>query len=152
MIAEPSHARLRRCSCVNEFISNQVRGANGNARAARSSCDVDVHARDLGQLLADRPLRRFDIETVLQIKPELCGGAERLAQAQRGVGGDPARLGGDAFNPRAAPLITKVFRSVSAGDRRPARFLRSGNAGIAGKAGDANSCLLQFNGEIATRH
>jgi hypothetical protein len=62
---------------------------------------VSRHARDLGELLADRLLRRFDVVTVLQVEPELRRGAERLAQAQGGIGRDADRLGGDALDPRA---------------------------------------------------
>lgn len=59
------------------------------------------HANDLAQFLADRAFRRLDVVAVLQIEPELRRGAERLAQAQRGVGGDAAGLGGNALDPRA---------------------------------------------------
>ena len=63
----------------------------GDKRPGRVTPPRRRHPHDLVDLLADRPLRRFDVETVLQIEPELRRGAERLAQAQRGVGGDAAR-------------------------------------------------------------
>lgn len=62
---------------------------------------VAGHAHDLAKLLADRAFCRFDVVSVLQIEPELRRGAERLAQAQRGVGGNAAGLGGNALDPRA---------------------------------------------------
>jgi hypothetical protein len=43
---------------------------------------------DLVELLANRALGDFHIVPVLEIHPELRGGAEGLAEAQRGIGGD----------------------------------------------------------------
>ena len=51
---------------------------------------------DLVELLAGLALGDFHIVTVLEIHPELRGGAEGLAETQRGIGCDPGRFRGDA--------------------------------------------------------
>ena len=87
------------------------------------------HARDLGELLADRPFRRFDIVTVLQIEPDLRRGAKRLAQAQGGVGGDAGRLGGNALHPRARHAHRLCQRAGREAERNK-KFLAQHFAGM----------------------
>src|ERR1035437_5111594 len=66
---------------------------------------------DLVELLADLALGDFHIITVLEIHPELCGGAEGLAETQRRIGGDPGRLRRDALDAGAGQV-------TSLGERR----------------------------------
>ena len=47
---------------------------------------------DFVELLAELTLGDFHIITVLEIHPELCGGAEGLAETQRRIGGDAAKI------------------------------------------------------------
>jgi hypothetical protein len=56
---------------------------------------------DLVDLLADLSRSDRQIVLVLQIKPELRTGVERLAEPKRGIGRDAGRLRDDAFDARA---------------------------------------------------
>src|SRR5450759_2738383 len=86
--------------------------------SGRCVCDDRL---DLVELLADLALGDFHIITVLEIHPELCGGAEGLAETQRRIGGDPGRFRRDALDARAGQ-VTRLGERASRQIKREKKF------------------------------
>ena len=73
---------------------------------------------DLVELLADLALGDLHIVAVLEIHPELCGGAEDLAETQRRIGGDPGRFRRDALDAGAGQITSLGKRPSGQIERR----------------------------------
>ena len=93
---------------------------------------VRLDPRNPRELLTNRTLRRLDVIAVLQIEPDLRRGAERLAQAQCGVGGDARGLGGDALD--AGARYTHGLGQRARGEvERSKKLLAQNFAGMEGR-------------------
>jgi hypothetical protein len=86
---------------------------------------------DLIELLADLALGDFHIVTVLEIQPELSGGAKGLSETQRGIGGDPGRFRRNALDARAGQ-VTRLGERASRQIKREKKFFSQNFAGMHG--------------------